>query len=105
MVALLKLPTEPIHTSWMRDDFDYPCENQDVEQPMDYFPINALVDDGKTMARMQEEFLDMAIGDEDITMDYMHEHASIGFEDPRWSAKSKISAISNKTQDDEDDDQ
>ncbi|KAG0047108.1 hypothetical protein BGZ90_008004 [Linnemannia elongata] len=104
MVALLKLETEPIHTSWMREEFDYPTENQDVEQPMVYFPITALVDDGKTMARMQEEFLGMAIGDEDITMDHMQEHATIGFEVPRWSAKRKISAITNKTKDAEDDD-
>lgn len=100
MVALLKLETEPIHTSWMRDEFDYPTENQDVEQPMVYFPINALVDDGKTMARMQEEFLEMAIGDEDITMDQVHQHSSIGFEVPRWSAKRKANAMNDKTQDD-----
>jgi hypothetical protein len=55
------------------------------------------------MARMQEEFLDMAIGDEDITMDQMHQQSSIGFEVPRWSAKRKASAITNNTQDDDED--
>jgi hypothetical protein len=97
MVAMLNLTSEPIHTSWMRDDFDYPGENQDVEQTMDYFPINALLEDGDTMARMQEEFLGMAIGDEDITMDHMQEHATIGFAIPRWSAKRKAAAMTNKT--------
>ncbi|OAQ25592.1 hypothetical protein K457DRAFT_128991 [Linnemannia elongata AG-77] len=65
---------------------------------MDYFPINALLEDGDTMARMQEEFLGMAIGDEDITMDHMQEHATIGFAIPRWSAKRKSAAMTNKTQ-------
>ena len=58
------------------------------------------------MAKMQEELLDMSIGDEDTTMEFMQQQSSIGFEIPRWKPKRKINAMTNKTQgaDDDDDD-
>lgn len=50
----VRISTELTHTSWMRDDFDYPREDQNVEQTTDYFSMNELLEDGDTMARMQE---------------------------------------------------
>jgi hypothetical protein len=72
---------------------------------MVYFPIKALLEDGDTMARMQEEFLEMAIGDDDTTMDLMHQQSSIGFEVPRWTPKRKAEAMNDKTQDEDDEDE
>ncbi|KAI1285633.1 hypothetical protein EDD11_000736 [Mortierella claussenii] len=69
MVAMLKIPAEPIHTAWCREGFEYPTMQNEVEHPMEYFDISALVEDGNTMARLQEEFLGMEIGDVDTAMD------------------------------------
>ncbi|KAK3804567.1 MAG: hypothetical protein JOS17DRAFT_781665 [Linnemannia elongata] len=91
MVALLKLPINPIYTSWVRDDFNYPSENQDIEQPKEYYSRNALLEDGNTMARMQ-------VSDEDITMEFMQQQSSIGFEIPRWDPKRKASGLSQDRQ-------
>ncbi|KAG0008230.1 hypothetical protein BGZ82_004801, partial [Podila clonocystis] len=63
MVVMLKIPTEPIHTAWVRDGFEYPTVHKDVEQPMEYFYISTLVDDGNAMAKLQEEFLGLEVGD------------------------------------------
>ncbi|KAI1289076.1 hypothetical protein EDD11_009440 [Mortierella claussenii] len=69
MVAMLKIPVEPIHTAWCRDGFEYPIMQNEVEHPMEYCDISALVEDGNTMAKLQEEFLGMEIGDMDTAMD------------------------------------
>ncbi|KAK3809067.1 MAG: hypothetical protein JOS17DRAFT_796664 [Linnemannia elongata] len=53
------------------------------------------------MAKMQEEFLDLTIGDEDTTMEFMQQQSSIGFEIPRWKPKRKAITMTNKTQDGE----
>ncbi|KAG0007289.1 hypothetical protein BGZ81_005003, partial [Podila clonocystis] len=34
LVAMVKIPTEPIHTAWLREGFEYPAMHKDVEQPM-----------------------------------------------------------------------
>jgi hypothetical protein len=57
MVALRKIPTEPVHTAWLREGFEYPTSTNDVEQPMEYVDVDALMVDGNTMAKLQEEFL------------------------------------------------
>jgi hypothetical protein len=69
MVIMLKIPTEPIHTAWLRDGFEYPVMQKDVEQPLEYVDVSALKEDGNAMAKLQEKFLDMYIYDEDIRMD------------------------------------
>jgi len=68
MVAMLGIPTEPIHAAWMREGFEFPTERKDVEQPMDYVDIGALMEDGNEMAKLQKEFLDLELGDGDTTM-------------------------------------
>ncbi|KAI1288275.1 hypothetical protein EDD11_010048 [Mortierella claussenii] len=69
MVIMLKIPEEPIHTAWCRDGFEYPALDGDVEQPIEYVDIGALVEDGNTMAKLQEEFLGLELHDEDMTME------------------------------------
>jgi DDE superfamily endonuclease len=69
MVAMLKIPEEPIHTAWCREGFEYPTTEKDVEQPMEYVDVSALVEDGNAMARLQEEFLGLELGDDDTTME------------------------------------
>lgn len=69
MVAMLKMHEEPIHTAWCRDGFEYPAtDNDDVEQPLEYVEVSSLVEDGNAMAKLQQEFLGLDIGDEDTTM-------------------------------------
>lgn len=68
MVALLKIPTEPIHTAWLHDGFEYPTTQKGLEQPMEYVDIGTLVDEGNTMATLQDRFLGLAVGDVDTTM-------------------------------------
>ncbi|KAG9060724.1 hypothetical protein KI688_001193 [Linnemannia hyalina] len=63
MVALLKIPAEPIHTAWLREGFEYPTTENDVEQPMGYVDVGALVEDGNTMAQLQNEFLGLELHD------------------------------------------
>ncbi len=69
MVAMLKIPTEPIHTAWLHDGFEYPTTQKDVEQPMDYVDISDLMDDGNNMAKLQDRFLSLAIGNVDTAME------------------------------------
>ncbi len=74
MVALLKISAEPIHTAWLREGFEYPTTENDVEQPMGYVDVGALVEDGNTMAQLQNEFLGIKLHrdvdvDEDTPMD------------------------------------
>jgi DDE superfamily endonuclease len=69
MVALLKIPTEPIHTAWLHDGFEYPTTQKGLEQPMEYVGISTLVDEGKTMATLQDRFLSLAVDDVDTTME------------------------------------
>lgn len=74
MVALLKISAEPIHTAWLREGFEYPTTENDVEQPMGYVDVGALVEDGNTMAQLQNEFLGIklhgnVVVDEDTPMD------------------------------------
>ena len=69
MVAMLKIPTEPIHTAWLHDGFEYPTTQNDVEQPMEYFDIGTLVEDGHTMANLQDKFLGLVVGDVDTAME------------------------------------
>ncbi|KAF9899134.1 hypothetical protein EC991_009524 [Linnemannia zychae] len=60
MVAMLKVPVEPIHSAWLYDGFDYPTVQHDIAHPMDHMDIGVLVEDGNVMARLQEEFLSIA---------------------------------------------
>ncbi|KAF9975351.1 hypothetical protein BGZ75_000560 [Mortierella antarctica] len=76
MVAMLKIPVEPIHTSWLRDGFEYPTTHKDVEQPMDHYDMAVLVDDANAMAKLQEEFLGLAV-DVDTTMEAPRRRRSI----------------------------
>jgi hypothetical protein len=69
MVALRKIPTEPIHTAWLREGFEYPTSENDVEQPMEYVDVDALMVDGNTMAKLQEEFLGLELDDDDTPME------------------------------------
>jgi hypothetical protein len=69
MVALRKIPTEPIHTAWLREGFEYPTSTNDVEQPMEYVDVDALMVDGNTMAKLQEEFLGLELDDDDTPME------------------------------------
>ncbi len=69
MVALLKIPTEPIHAAWVREGFEYPTMQKGVEQPMEYVEMSALVEDGNAMAKLQGEFLSLAIGVVDTAME------------------------------------
>lgn len=75
MVALLKIPIEPIHTSWLRDGFEYPTSKNEIEQPMDYYDVGELVEDGNTMAKLQQEFLGLNV-DDDVAMDPPHKQKS-----------------------------
>ena len=68
MVALLKISTDPIHTSWLRDGFEYPTAKNQMEQPMGYHEISALVEDGNAMAKLQQEFLGLSV-DGDVAME------------------------------------
>ncbi|KAF9982784.1 hypothetical protein BGZ79_005895, partial [Entomortierella chlamydospora] len=66
MVVLLEIPVEPMHSSWMQDVFEYPCEEGDVvEQPLDHLPLVNIMKSGKSMAQLQQKFLAMQVGDED----------------------------------------
>ena len=69
MVAMLQIHEEPIHTAWCRDGFEYPATDNDVEQPMEYVDISTLVEDGNALAKLQQEFLGLDIGNEDTAMD------------------------------------
>jgi DDE superfamily endonuclease len=68
MVALLKIPTEPIHIAWLHDGFEYPTTEKGLEQPMEYVDISTVVDEGHTMATLQDKFLSLAVDDVDTTM-------------------------------------
>ncbi|KAF8927439.1 hypothetical protein BGZ47_002160 [Haplosporangium gracile] len=76
MVALLNIPTEPIHSAWLRDGFDYPTNRNDAEQPMEYFPLGTLLEDANEMERLQAEFLELELGDEDTQMESAQRRSS-----------------------------
>ncbi|KAG0007685.1 hypothetical protein BGZ81_004657, partial [Podila clonocystis] len=68
----------------------YPAMHKDVEQPMEYVEMSALVEDGKAMARLQEEFLGLAVGDVDIAMEApARKQANISIEVPPWKPRKQ----------------
>ncbi|KAG9065466.1 hypothetical protein KI688_001749 [Linnemannia hyalina] len=74
MVALLAISVEPIHTAWLREGFEYPTTENDVEQPMEYVDVGALMEDGNTMAKLQEEFLALELHDDVDENQYSNEY-------------------------------
>jgi hypothetical protein len=72
MVALLDIPTDPIHTAWLRDGFEYPTSQNEIAQPMDYYEVGDLVEHGNAMAKLQQEFLGLRM-DGDVTMEASQE--------------------------------
>lgn len=79
MVAMLKIPLVPIHTAWLHESFEYPAMHKDVEQAMEYVEMSTLVEDGQAMAKLQEEFLGLAVGDVDTAI-----------KAPRWKKKRQM---------------
>ena len=54
---------------------------KDLEQPMEYFYINTLVDEHHTMATLQDKLLSLAVGDVDTTMEAtQRKHSNIAIE-------------------------
>jgi hypothetical protein len=104
MVALLKIPVEPIHTAWLREGFEYPAKSGEVEQPMDYFPLGALLEDGNALAKLQEAFLNLAMSDEDTSMEPPQQRSNITIEIPPRKNKRKANVTTEQVEDDDDDD-
>jgi hypothetical protein len=99
MVALLKIPTEPIHTAWLHDGFEYPSSQNEIAQPMDYYEVGDLVEHGNTMAKLQQDFLGLSM-DGDVTMEASQEkRSSIVIEIPIRKRK-----VAQAKETDEDDD-
>ncbi|KAG0009328.1 hypothetical protein BGZ80_002496 [Entomortierella chlamydospora] len=105
MVGLLNISTEPIYESWIREVFDYPCEEDNgVEQLLDHIPLDNMVESNKTMAQLQQKFLTMQVVDEDVTMDVLeNQSTTIVIEIPSVRRKGKKKAVNmNYEEDDED---
>lgn len=104
MVALLKIPTEPIHSAWLREGFEYPTKSGEVEQPMEYFPLGALLEDGNALAKLQQDFLNLAMGDEDTPMEPPQRRSNIVIEIPPRKNKRKVTATTAEVEEEDDND-
>jgi hypothetical protein len=65
MVTMLGIEVEPLHSAWLRDDFEYPSKNGAAEQNLEYVPVEEMLGEMKSMTRLQEEFLKMNTMDVD----------------------------------------
>lgn len=65
MVACLGIEIEPIHSAWMRDDFEYPAKNGALEQNLETIPVAEMLDDMESMTKLQEAFMQMSTLDMD----------------------------------------
>ncbi|KAF9356558.1 hypothetical protein BGX26_005127 [Mortierella sp. AD094] len=90
--------------SWKQEVFEYPCEEGDVvEQLLDHLPLDNIMKSGKSMSQLQQDFLAMQLGDEDVTMDAPEgQSASIVIEIPPVRCKRKAKVASAHHEEDED---
>lgn len=63
MVALLSITEEPIHLAWMRDNFEYPYKDKSMEYQIESVPVETMLESATSMAKLQEEFLNMSMTD------------------------------------------
>ncbi|KAG0037492.1 hypothetical protein BGZ83_003392, partial [Gryganskiella cystojenkinii] len=84
MAAMLKIPAEPIHTAWLREGFEYPTTQSEVEQPMDYYEVGTLVEDGNAMAKLQQEFLGLTTDDDVVMGTSQGTKCTVVVEIPQW---------------------
>ncbi|KAF9964308.1 hypothetical protein BGZ73_001929, partial [Actinomortierella ambigua] len=61
MVKLLDLTEQPMHMAWMKDGFDYPQHQKAMEYQVESEPVETMMSDATTLAKLQEEFLNMSM--------------------------------------------
>lgn len=65
MVATLGLEVDPMHKAWLRNDFEYPCKNGNMERNLEYIPVAEMLEDMESMQKLQEDFVQMNTMDVD----------------------------------------
>jgi hypothetical protein len=63
MVRLLDIKEQPLHMAWMKESFDYPQQQRAMEYQVESEPVETMMADATSMARLQEEFLNMSMVD------------------------------------------
>ncbi|KAG0302512.1 hypothetical protein BGZ98_007437 [Dissophora globulifera] len=70
MVALRNIPTEPHHSHWIQDDFDYPDGEESVGDMQATAPsFKAKANDAKSIFQLQDKFLGLHDTDQEMDND------------------------------------